>query len=307
MTPENQNADHLFSGLNVKYELDVPLAPLTWYGLGGPAKVMVHPSSKSDLSAVIKRCWQDQWPVYVLGSGANLLVADSGVDGVVIQLDDPEFKQVEFNPSHMTAGAGVDLPQLVLQTARAGLEGIECLSGIPATVGGAVRMNAGGVFGDIGKSIHQVQVMDDHGMVSWRHHDNLKFNYRKTNISELFILAAQFALTPQDPQSVKARIKEIFQFKKKSQPLAANSCGCAFKNPLEVPANVPKSAGMLIDRAGLKGHQIGGAKVSDQHANFVIANDGASTSDVLALLEHIGEVVYKQFGIRLEREIVVWP
>ncbi len=306
MTPANRNADRLLSDLNVKYELDVPLAPFTWYGLGGPARVMVHPSSKSNLSAVIKRCWQHQWPVYVLGSGANLLVADSGVDGVVIQLDDPKFKQVKFDHSQMTAGAGVNLPQLILQTARAGLEGIECLSGIPATVGGAVTMNAGGVFGEIGKSIHQVQVMDDRGTISWRHHDDLKFSYRKTNISELFILAAEFNLTPQDPQSVKARIKEIFQFKKERQPLAANSCGCAFKNPLEVPTNVPKSAGMLIDRAGLKGHQIGGAKVSDQHANFVITHDGASAADVLALLEDIGEVVYEQFGIRLEREIVVW-
>ncbi|NJL31376.1 MAG: FAD-binding protein [Phycisphaerales bacterium] len=220
--------------------------------MGGPAQVLAHPSSLAQLSTLAQRCHEKRIPVYVLGDGANLLIADEGVKGVVIKLDDSTFKQVAIDAKTglVTAGAGVDLKQLVLDTAKAGLAGLECLAGIPATVGGAVKMNAGGAYGDIGRAVSKVHLMDATGQSYSRDRDDLVFAYRKTNIVGRFITAVDFALTPDDPETLVKRVKEIFAWKSATQPLGAHSAGCAFKNP---PPDVGASAGQLIDRAGLKG------------------------------------------------------
>ena len=291
----------LLGDLNIPHELDVPLGPYTWYGLGGPAQVLARPASVQQLSALAARCSTKKVPMYVLGSGANLLVADQGVPGVVVRLDDANFCQVTFDGNRVSAGAGYDLMKLVLESARRGLGGLECLAGIPATVGGAVRMNAGGTFGDIGPAVDRVQVMDDGGQVYYRGRDDLVFSYRKSNIIARFILSVEFELSRQDPDELIRQVKEVFLYKKSSQPMAAHSPGCAYKNPDQAPA------GRLIDDAGLKGYRVGGAYVSQRHANFILAGPGASAADVLAVLEHIEQTVRARFGIDLEREIVVWP
>ena len=279
----------------------------TWYGVGGTARVLAHPSSVQQLSALAARCREQNVPVYVLGAGANLLVSDNGVDGVVVKLDDPAWRQVQRQADGVTVGCGYDLMQLVRQTARDGLRGLQVLAGIPASVGGAVRMNAGGSFGDIGKTVRRLQVMDATGHVYYRHRDDLAFSYRKTNITAPYILDVEFDLTADDPQALVQEFKEIFLFKRNSQPLAAQSAGCAFKNPPADEDGQSTSAGALIDRAGLKGYRVGGAEVSIKHANFVVTNSERCTaSDVLALLEHVQQTVSDRFGVMLDREIVVW-
>ncbi len=297
--------ESLFADLNIRHEVNVPLAPYTWYGVGGPAQVLAHPASVQQLSTLAARCHENAIPVHVLGSGANLLVRDEGVPGVVVMFDAPQFRNADVTPGRVCAGAGYDLSRLVLQTAKAGLAGLECLAGIPASIGGAVRMNAGGIYGEIGQSIRRVQVMDATGQVYYRDRDDLVFSYRKTNIVARYILEVEFDLTEDDPDDLVKRVKEIFLYKKNSQPLAQNSAGCAFRNPLVNEERV--SAGKLIDRAGLKGYRQGGAQVSTHHANFILADPGATAADVLAVLEHVEQVVLDRFGIQLEREVVVWP
>ncbi|MCE9591185.1 MAG: UDP-N-acetylmuramate dehydrogenase [Planctomycetes bacterium] len=299
--------ERLLQDLHIRHELNAPLAPLTWYGVGGPARILAHPSSVQQLAALAARAHEEKISTYVLGNGANLLVADAGVDGLVIQLDDPGFKQYRVENSIVTVGAGFDMARLVNQTAKEGLGGLECMAGIPASVGGAVRMNAGGAYGDIGRSVRRLTVMDASGQVYHRDRDDLLFSYRKTNITARYILDAELELTPDDPDVLGKRVKEIFTYKKLTQPLADYSAGCAFKNPPPEPDGQRRSAGKLIDTAGLKGFQIGGAQVSPQHANFVVAERGASASDILAVIEHVQTVVRDTFGVPLEREVVVWP
>ena len=308
----------ILTDLNIRHDCGVPLGPLTWYGVGGPASLLAYPSSVQQLSALAAKCHEMELPVYVLGSGANLLVADQGVRGVVVQLDDPCFKQVKTDGCTLTVGAGFDLAKLVLQSAKAGLKGLECLAGIPASVGGAVRMNAGGLFGEIGQSIRRVMVCDVSGQIYYRDNDDLIFGYRKTNIAARYILDVEFELSQDNPDALMRQVKEIFLFKRNSQPLADRSAGCAFKNPENVPSGVVPSdststdskqrvsAGQLIDQAGLKGLRVGGAVVSPQHANFIVTHAGCTANDILAVLERVQETVLERFGVLLEREVVVW-
>ncbi|MCX5662208.1 MAG: UDP-N-acetylmuramate dehydrogenase [Planctomycetota bacterium] len=293
--------------LHVPHTLDAPLAPETWYGVGGPAAVLARPSSAQQLAALAARAHEQGLPVHVLGSGANLLVADAGVPGLVVKLSDACFRRVEINGNIVTAGAGADLAKLVLQTAKTGLSGLECIAGVPASIGGAVRMNAGGRFGDIGRVVRRVKVMDSSGHVYYRDREDLAFSYRKSSIVAKFILEAELELTPDDPDALMQEVKRIFMLKSESQPLGDHSAGCAFKNPSPGPDGSPRSAGKLLDQAGLKGFRVGGAEVSPQHANFTVAHPGCTAADILAVLDHAQRVVFEKFGVKLEREVVVWP
>ena len=300
----------LLHEFDARCERDVALGPLTWYGIGGCAEVVAHPASFDQLSTLVARCGDSDTPVYVLGSGANLLVADQGVRGVVVRLDDPHFKQIRVYGNTVTVGAGFDLAKLVLQAAKAGLAGVGCLAGIPASVGGAVRMNAGGVYGQIGPSVCRVTVCDAFGQIQDLRQDELSFGYRTTNIQAPYILEVELDLTPDDPVRLVQQVKGIFAYKKKSQPLGDSSAGCVFKNPKPPSGQgvvVPVSAGQLIDRSGLKGFRIGGAEVSSRHANFIVTHGGCTAADVLALMEHIQKAVWYRFAVLLEREVVVWP
>ncbi len=244
-------------------------------------------------------------PVRVLGSGANLLVADD-VPGVVVELNNPAFRELRLEGTQLIVGAGYDLFKLVMETARRGLAGLEQVAGIPASVGGAVRMNAGGAFGEIGAHVQRVRVMHENGEMSDLMRDALTFSYRRTSIDAPLILEVEFALSPADPTELSQRVKEIFFYKKNSQPMGASSAGCAFKNPPKDAAE-GEGAGALIDRAGLKGFAIGKASVSTVHANFITADEGAAASDVLRVIEHVQHEVARQFDVQLEREVVVWP
>lgn len=290
-----------FSDLHDIVTENAALAPHTWYRIGGPARWMVRPRSVQELAEAARRCAENDIPIYVLGLGANLLVSDQGVDGAVFQLNEEYWRRVKFDENRLEAGSGVDLQKLVLRTVREGLAGIECLAGIPGTVGGGVRMNAGGKFGDIGASITRVQVMDAEGEIFERTRNDLIFDYRQTNIAATFILGATMELEEEDPQRIMRRTKEIWMYKRNSQPLNTKNAGCIFKNPRGL------SAGALIDQAGLKGFRIGGAQVSDKHANFIIAHPGATADDVMRLIKIIREKVYEKNEIELESEVRIWP
>src|SRR4051794_9322964 len=181
---------HPFSGLDEIVTENVALAPYTWYKIGGPARWFVRPRSPQELQQASRRCAENNVPVYVLGLGANLLVGDGGVNGAVFRLDQDYWRRVKFDGNTVEVGSGADMQKLILRTVRQGLAGIECLAGIPGTVGGGVRMNAGGKFGDMGGVITRVQVMDVTGLLFERTKDDLVFDYRSTNISAKFILGA---------------------------------------------------------------------------------------------------------------------
>jgi UDP-N-acetylmuramate dehydrogenase len=208
---------------------------------------------------------------------------------------------VRFAGQTVEVGAGVDMQKLLLRTVRQGLAGIECLAGIPGTVGGGIRMNAGGKFGDFGAVITRVQVMDIEGTVFDRTKDDLVFEYRHTNIAAKFILGATLELDEDDPERIMRKTKEIWMYKRNSQPLNTKNCGCIFKNPRGL------SAGALIDQAGLKGFRVGGAEVSTKHANFIVAHPGCKAADVLKLIHLIREKVFDKNEIHLESEVQIWP
>jgi UDP-N-acetylmuramate dehydrogenase len=290
-----------FAGIDEQVvQENVPLAPYTWYKIGGPARYFIRPRNLEELQLASQRCAENDIPIYVLGLGANLLVSDAGVPGAVFRLDQDHWRRVKFDKNVLEVGAGVDMQKLVLLACRHGLAGIESLAGIPGTVGGGIRMNAGGKFGDIGAVVTRVGVMDVSGLVFDRDKDDLVFDYRTTNISAKFILNATLELDEEDPQRIMKRVKEIWMFKRNSQPLNTKNAGCIFKNPRGL------SAGALIDQAGLKGMNVGGAEVSTKHANFVIAHPGATADDVLKLIKIIREKVYEKEGIELESEVQIW-
>ncbi len=291
---------HPFAGLDEIVHEQAPLAPLTWYRLGGPARYLVRPRGPAELADVARRCGEAGLRMYVLGLGANLLVGDAGVDGCVVRLDAEHWRAVRITGTAVEVGAGVDLQKLVVRTVRVGLGGLESLAGIPGTVGGGVRMNAGGKFGDLGSVVRRVDVMDPAGNAFTRHKDDLIFSYRRTNITAPFILGATLELEPDDPDRLVRRTKEIWMYKRNSQPLNTKSCGCTFKNP---PG---QSAGALIDGAGLKGRRLGGAEVSDKHANFIVAHPGCRADDVLGLIQVVREAVAARHGVDLESEVQIW-
>lgn len=299
----------LFADLAVRVESDAPLAAHTWFGIGGRADVLVHPLHEDALATLMRRCHQSEVPVRILGSGANLLVADEGVDGVVVKLDAPAFRDVRSNAEGalgvLRVGAGADLAKLVQDCARRGLEGLSAMAGIPASAGGAIRMNAGGRYGAIGDVVHGVCMLLPDGSRVVYAREELRFDYRMSSLPGGVIVWCTLALTEDDPVRVRERVKEIFNYKKSTQPLADHSAGCMFRNPIG-PDGERVSAGLLIDRAGLKGERVGGACVSDRHGNFITVAPGARTADIEALTRTIRARVRETSGIELETEVVFW-
>jgi len=291
---------NIFSGLEKIVETNYPLSKCTWYGLGGPADYFIRPKTVEQLEKIVQRCNENEIRIYVMGFGSNLLISDDGLRAAVIKLEAKDFAQTQFDSEQLTAWAGTELSELVLTCVQKGLSGIEALTGIPGSVGGAVRMNAGGNFGDIGAAVETVTLMDNQGNIFEKSKPELMFDYRRTNITAKFILNATLKLAAADPEQIMQTVKEIWIYKKNNQPLNTRNCGCIFKNPRGV------SAGALVDRAGLKGLQIGGAIVSEKHANFIIAEKGCKSRDVIRLIDAIKQRVKEQFGIELELEIEIW-
>jgi UDP-N-acetylmuramate dehydrogenase len=290
----------IFSGLEEIVKEKSAIADYTYLGLGGKADYLITPGTVEQLKDVIVRCNDNGIETHALGFGSNLLVGDEGVEGAVIKLEGDEFTKVEFEGQTLTAGAGAKLTQMVLESVPKGLGGIECLTGIPGSLGGAIKMNAGGSFGDIGACVDSVTLMDDQGNIFEKSKPELVFDYRWVNITAKVILGAKIGLVESDPEQLLRTVKEIWIYKKNSQPLSTRNAGCIFKNPRGL------SAGALIDRTGLKGLQIGGASISEKHANFIVTEQGCKSADVKRLIEAVRERVKEKFDAELELEIEIW-
>ncbi len=277
-----------------------PLAPLTWFHLGGPAEFFAEPNTVEELQAVVRRCHQERAPIRLLGGGSNILVRDEGVTGMVVRLAAAPFAEITVGQRAVTAGGGAKLGHVISTSVREGLAGLEPLVGIPGTIGGALHGNAGSHGGDIGQWTCQATVMTRGGEILERTREELVFAYRESSLDELAILRAQFQLDADDPAELTKRMQKQWIIKKAGQPLSHQSAGCIFKNPRGM------SAGMLIDQAGLKNTRYGQAEVSERHANFIIADEGATSQDVLQLIDVVRQRVFDRLGIELESEIEVW-
>ena len=278
-----------------------PMAPHVWFRIGGPAKYLARPRNLDELLKLIKRARGANLPYKILGGGSNVLVRDEGIDALVIHLESPAFSDVKLRGNTVEAGAAVPLTALISQTARAGLAGLEALTGIPGTVGGALRGNAGTRQNTIGQAVRRLTVINDSDEVRVRERDDLDFGRRGSILGEPVILSAEFELEPEDPEAVVRRMRRVWIAKKETQPYGHESSGCVFKS-----IGPDLTAGTLIEQAGLKGARQGGAEVSDRHANYIVADPGTTASDVLKLIDQIRQRVWQQFGYELELQIQVW-
>lgn len=291
----------IFDGFTEIVETDYPLSGESWFRIGGKAEYFIRPRTTDELGGIVNVCAENNIPVHILGFGSNLLVRDEGVSGAVIKLSGGEFERVVFDGDTVVAWAGADLGSLARECVKRGLSGLEALAGIPGSVGGAVRMNAGGNFGDFGSAVESVTLMDNLGNVFDKSKPELVFDYRRVNITAGIILSARVRLSESSPEQLLRTFKEVWIYKKNTQPLSTRSAGCVFRNPAAA-----MTAGTMIDRAGLKGFSVGGAAVSQKHANFIVADDGCTSSDVIALIEQVRDKVKDKFDIELELELEIW-
>lgn len=290
----------LFSGFEHIVRDNEPLSPYNWFRLGGVAEYFAEPTTPDEVAGLVQRCREENLPFKILGGGSNLLIKDEGTPGLVIHLAAPAFSDITVQGETITAGAGAKLGHVISTAVREGLAGMEELVGIPGTVGGALRGNAGAQTSDIGQWTRSVTVMSSDGEVTVREANDLRFSYRQSNLGGLVILQAQFALEPGDSQTLTKRMQTLWIIRKSQQPTGDQNAGHIFKDPGGV------SAASLIDQAGLKGAMVGKAAVCDQYANFITAHPGASSQDVLRLIDLIQGRVSEHLGVELETEIEIW-
>lgn len=282
----------------------------TWFHVGGRAERLARPKGTEEL----RQCLELDSDLFILGEGANLLVDDAGTDKLVVSLQSNGFKSIEYDPSGIVrAGAGVSLPRLINECVKRGWSGIESLAGIPATMGGAVIMNAGGAFGELATAIRTVTAIDRAGREHTYQRNQIDFDYRQSRLNHLIITSVELQLEAADVEQCKAELKRCMDYKISTQPLKDKSAGCVFKNPtlaedlMDIGVEGQRvSAGMLIDRASGKSMRVGGASVSEVHANFFVCNQDACARDVIDLIACVQQRVLDTFGVTLDREVVVW-
>jgi len=278
---------------------DEPLAKHTTLRVGGPADVYVEPASEADLAGVVRFCAGHDVPFFVIGRGSNLLVRDAGFRGVIICLADESFGRIEAGDGFLRCGAGAKLKNVAVEARRRGLSGLEFLEGIPGSVGGALRMNAGAMGGSTFDVVESVRLMDFDGNVRELAPKEMSVEYRGCGALENHIaLGAVFKGRADSQESIVQRMSAFARKRWTSQP-ATPSAGCIFKNPETIPA------GKLIDELGLKGTRVGGAMVSAAHGNFIV-NDGKATAhDVLELIALLKRRAKSERGIELQTEVEI--
>ncbi|MEE9291312.1 MAG: UDP-N-acetylmuramate dehydrogenase [Acidobacteriota bacterium] len=279
---------------------DVPMRTRTSLGVGGPARIFLVPETAEGLSAVLGTMSEAAVPFDFLGAGSNLLVADGGPSFVVIASEGLDAEPL-IEREIVRVGAGFSVPKLVKRLARAGLSGLEFAEGIPGSVGGCVRMNAGWHEGSFGQAVTSLTLVARTGGIEEMICKPGTFGYRSSpGLGDRFVAAATLRLTPDNPAGVEGRVRGYHDHRVRSQPTGARNAGCIFKNP------DGDHAGRLIDAAGLKGRSVGAAEISGVHANFLVNRGGATSRDVMELIETVREAVFKESGITLEREVIVW-
>lgn len=295
-----QSASELFQGM--EFRMDEPMAKHTSFRIGGPAEVMLFPKCAEELAFALKQSKKLDTSLAILGAGTNILAPDDGIPGIVICLKDGMDGMIRMDETHIRVMSGVTMSRAAVFAANNGLAGMEFAHGIPGTVGGGVYMNAGAYGGEIGQICESVLVMDREGNTRRCYREEMGFSYRHSVLEDSgeIVLSADFVLTPDAPEAIKRRMKELLAKRSASQPLDLPSAGSAFKRP------VGGYAAALIDQAGLKGFRMGNAGISAKHAGFAVNLGGATAGEVKALLQEVSDKVYENSGIRLEPEIRIW-
>lgn len=278
-----------------------PLANHTTMKIGGPADVLVEPKSLEKLQETMETINKYKVKWTAIGRGSNLLVSDLGIEGVVIKLGNGmDHLELEGNEVHV--GGGYSLIKLVTIISKKGLTGLEFAGGIPGSVGGAVYMNAGAHGSDMSKVLKKAHILFEDGKMEWLTADELNFSYRTSILQKErpgICLEAVLNVEQGNREEVVAQLQKNKDYRRDTQPFSYPCAGSIFRNPL------PDYAGQLIEKAGLKGHKIGGAKVSDMHANFIVNDDGAKAQDVLNLIEYIKKTILEKYNVQLETEVEI--
>ena len=278
---------------------DEPMAKHTTLRVGGPADVYVEPASEADLAAILKFCSGHGVKVFVLGRGSNLLVRDGGFRGVAICLAHPAFSKIVDDGERLRCGAGARLKNVAVEARRNALCGMEFLEGIPGSIGGALRMNAGAMGSATFEIVESVRLMDFDGNVRELSPAEMAVEYRScATLKNYVALGAVLRGKPDSVESIAQRMSAFSQKRWSSQP-AAPSAGCMFKNPPEIPA------GKLIDELGLKGTSVGGARISQEHGNFLVNDGNATAADVLKLIGILQAKAKAERGIELHTEVEI--
>ncbi len=283
---------------------DAPMSRYTSLKLGGPADVLVELSSVSQAAQVLQIAARRGVPVYVIGNGSNVLVKDGGVRGLVLRVgnrfaDISKPASIDGQTFSLTAQAGAALTALAGAAADAGLTGLEFAAGIPGTVGGGVRMNAGAYGGEIGDLVTSVTCVTRQGELITYPHAEMGFGYRVSRLTDEIVLTATLHLQKGREDAVRVAMRELNARRREKQPLTVPCCGSTFKRP---PG---RFAGELIESCGLKGYRIGGVAVSEKHANFLVNDRQGTAQEYLRLMAHVQAVVQKETGILLEPEVQV--
>lgn len=297
------NLEQLKAGLGaagIPYRENEPLAEHCTFKIGGPARVFVAPQEEEQLCKAILLCRDLRLPYYLLGNGSNILFADEGWSGVILDASAPK-SSIQREGCTLRAGAGTLLSSLCREALRAGLTGLEFAYGIPGTVGGAVYMNAGAYGGELKDVLTRVRYLNQEGQIVCAEAAELDLSYRHSIFEENggCILSAEFRLTPGDPAEIQAKMEDLMGRRRDKQPLDKPSAGSTFKRPAGA------FAGALIDQCGLRGYRHGGAAISEKHCGFVVNLGGASCADVLALCDEVRDIVQEKTGYLLEKEIRV--
>jgi UDP-N-acetylmuramate dehydrogenase len=290
-----------WENLKGKVRLREPLKGHTTFKIGGPAKYFIEPKDVADLKLLLGLAKGRNLPVFMIGAGSNILAGDKGINALVVKLNSPYFKKIDFKAVSFTVSSGCLLSRVINYSKNRGVSSLECLSGIPGTIGGALAMNAGIAGKNIGDLVEEVTIMDYNGKIKSLKKTQIKFGYRNSSLAKSVILSARFSCRHKKKQEIEASIREAFDWRRQKQELSLPSAGCVFKNP-----SGTVTAGKLIDLAGLKGKRIGDACISSKHANFIVNAGAASGKDVLALMRAIKRRVKDKFNIDLQPEIKIW-
>ncbi len=278
-----------------------PLAEYTSFRIGGPADFLIIPEDIADLRDLVAYIEKNSLPKFILGVGSNLLVKDEGFRGIVIKLDSDAFRKIEFEDTFIRVGAGVSVRRLLSFCAAHNLGGLEFLSGIPGTVGGIIKMNAGVREKSVSDIAEEVTLMDWDGNSRVLKRSELEFGYRAFTPSDAIILEARLGVSRRDTEDILSDMDKYTSSKNRTQDLKFPSAGCVFKNP----SNANLTSGELIEKSGLKGKCSGDAKISEVHGNFIVNTGNAKAKDVLFLMNLIEKKVELDYNIKLKPEIII--
>lgn len=278
-----------------------PMANHTTMKIGGPADLFIEPSSIENLAKTMDLIRQHKIKWTAIGRGSNLLVSDGGIEGAVIKLG-RGMDEMELNGTELKAGGGYSLVALSTIISKKGLSGLEFASGIPGSIGGAVYMNAGAHGSDISQILTKAHILFEDGKMEWLSKEEMEFSYRTSVLQKKrpgIVAEAVFQLKEGDRELISSAMQKNKDYRKETQPWNYPCAGSIFRNPL------PDYAGQLIEKAGLKGHSIGGAQISDMHGNFIVNAGDARAEDVLALIQHVKDTIFDLYGVKMETEVEI--